>query len=142
MELTTADLDTIRAENLHVRRDDFVRVWTAVEEHQDWQDAAGVLDWAGWGVVSTCRWLTRTISRPQSGAWYVAWAPVTGRDDMAYPELIQAECLAVDLLLMRQPAPRVLTARPGWAESIAATLDWAWRYSGRAPVFGEHRAAS
>ena len=142
VELTTADLDKIRAENLHVRRDDFVRVWTAVEEHQDAQLVRGVADWYGEGVRTVCRWLAIATVRPASGPWHMARSPITERTDWAYPELIQAEAIAADLLLWRRPVPQWLTKRPGWAEAIVTTLEWTWRYSGRPPVFGDHRAAS
>jgi hypothetical protein len=140
VKLTTADLDKIRAENLHVPRADFVRVWSAIEEHQDGQLVRDIPDWYGEGVRAVCRWLARATVRPVNGPWRLAQAPVTERRQQAYPELIEAECLAADLLLMRRPAPRWLSEQPGWAESIVTTLDWTWRYSGRPPVFGDHRA--
>ncbi len=142
VELTTADLDKIRAENLHVPRADFVRLWSAIQAHQDGQLVRGIPDWYGEGVRAACRWLARATVRP-ARMWLRAICPGTHNRTLgnkAYPELIEAECLAADLLLMRRPVPRWLSERPGWAESVAATLDWTWRYSGRPPVFGDHHA--
>ena len=57
------------------------------------------------------------------------------------PELIEEECLAAELLLWRRPVPRWVAERPGWLEAIVATLDWAWRRSGRPPLAVDQRAS-
>jgi hypothetical protein len=136
MELTSADFARIPAENLRVPRAEFVAVWAAAEEFQDARNAAGVSEWAGWGVVSTCRWLATAISRPCAGAWHLTRSPVTRLERKAYPELIEAEWLAADRLFWRRPVPEWVAARPGWLESVVSTLSWAWRGSRRLPTIG------
>jgi len=50
----------------------------------------------------------------------------------AYEELIEAEFLAAEQLAWRRPD--LVEHRPGWCEGIAATLRWAWRRNGPAPL--------
>jgi hypothetical protein len=134
VELTPADIARVPAENLHVSLAEFAAVWAAAELHQEEQARRKVLDWYGAGVVVTCRWLAQAIVRPPTGSQRPARSPVTGRTNMAYPELIEAECLAAELLDMRQPRPAWLVDQPGWSEAIVATLNWAWRRTGGPPV--------
>jgi hypothetical protein len=135
MDLTAADIEKIPAENLHVSRAEFAAVWIAVEKDQDELARRGVTDWYGAGVSVTCRWLATATVRPERGAARrPARSPVTRRISRALPELIQEECLAAELLVMRGPVPRWLAERPGWAESIVATLNWAWWRTGLPPV--------
>jgi hypothetical protein len=72
--------------------------------------------------------------RPDQGPRRLARSPVTGRTNLALPELIQEECLAAEKLAMRRPVPLWLAGRPGWAEGIIATLNWAWRRTGQPPI--------
>ncbi|MBN9759354.1 hypothetical protein Ae706Ps2_3549 [Pseudonocardia sp. Ae706_Ps2] len=65
-------------------------------------------------------------------------APVTRSCATAYEELIEAECVAVELLPVRQPD--LVVDRPGWCEGIRATLWWAWRGEGPAPLAVPRRA--
>jgi hypothetical protein len=57
---------------------------------------------------------------------------VSGREVLAYEELIEAEYLAAEQLGQR--CPDLLEHRPGWCEAIAATLRWAWRHEGPVPL--------
>ena len=113
VDLTRVDLEKIPAENLHVARAEFVRVWAAVERHQDAQLARHVPDWYGGGIQAVCRWLARATVRPAGGQWHPARSPVTGRQDRAYPELIDAECLAADLLDQPPSYPALAGRAPG-----------------------------
>ena len=134
MEVLASEVAKVPAENLRVARAEFAAVWVVAERHQDEQALRHVTDWYGGGIVVTCRWLATATVRPRSGPWYLARSPVTGRSNRALPELIEAECLAAELQAMQRPVPNWLTKRPGWAESIVATLNWAWRRSGRPPI--------
>jgi hypothetical protein len=140
MKLTGTDLDRIPVTNLRVPLLEFAELWVAVEEHQDAQTARGVDDWYGAGVQATCEWIGCAVVRPLSGRRpYLAPAPVTRGEGSAYEELIHAEAIAADMLVWRTPRPAWLLARPGWAEGIHATFEWAWRASGQPPQFAENR---
>ena len=132
--MTAADVARVPAGNLRVPRDEFGAVWAAAEAHQEEQARRRVADWYGAGVVMTCRWVAGATVRPYSGPWGPAAAPVTGRLNQAYEELIEAEYLAAERLAMRRPVPDWLAARPGWIEAVLATLDWAWRGWRRSPL--------
>jgi hypothetical protein len=138
MDVTATDIEQIPAANLHVSRAAFAAVWTAAENQVRDQTRRGFTDWYGAGVVVTCRWLARATVRPEQGLWRLARSPVTGRTARALPELIQEECLAAEALTMRRPVPQWLAERPGWDESIVATLNWAWRRTGPPPISVEH----
>jgi hypothetical protein len=140
MDVTTADIARIPAENIHVPRDQFAAVWTAAERHQEAQAERHVTDWYNAGVVVTCRWLARATVRPEVGRWYVAQSPVTRRSNMAYAELVQAEALAAEVLDMRRPVPAWLAGRPGWMAGILATMDWVWWRKAGPPVEVEQTA--
>jgi len=134
VDVTPTDIARIPAENLHVSRAEFVAVWTAAERRQTEQARQHVTDWYVGGVVVTCRWLARAIVRPATGPFRPARSPVTHTTKMAHPELIEAECVAAELLDMRRPRPTWLEGRPGWSQAIVATLNWAWRRTGGPPV--------
>jgi hypothetical protein len=134
VDVTAADIARVPAENLHVSRVEFGAVWVAAEVRQAERTRQRVTDWYGAGVVVTCRWLARAIVRPAEGPHRPARSPVTRTTRMALPELIEAECLAAELLDMRRPRPGWLEGRPGWSEGIVATLNWAWRRTGGPPV--------
>lgn len=127
MQVTERDIVGIPRNNLRVPVDDFAQVWRAAEE-------LGRQDWYGAGVAVTCRWLATATVRAHSGRWYTAYAPVTNREQRAYPELIEAEFLTAEKLDMESPRPDWLMKRPGWSEAICATLRWAWRRSGSLPL--------
>jgi hypothetical protein len=129
MELTGRDFDKIPPHNLHVPVVDFARLWLAAEQRYN-RDKT----WASFGVVETCRWLAGATVRPDEGAWYRATAPVTERSASAIEELIEAECLAAEVLLFRTPVPTWVAKRPGWLSAVVATLAWAWRRSGTPPI--------
>jgi hypothetical protein len=128
MEVRDSDVARIPAENLRVALQEFAAVWTEAEAA-----AARAHDWYAYGVASTCRWLACTTVRPAQGPWHPAPAPVTQRTGQATPELIQKECLEAELLAIGDP-PDWLTKRPRWLEGVCATLDWAWRRTGTAPM--------
>ncbi len=74
------------------------------------------------------------VLRPEAGPPHAAYSPATGRSARAYEELIEAEYVAAERLLARRPVPPTLARRPGWIEGIVATLRWAWRRTGPAPL--------
>ena len=134
VDVTEADIAKIPPRNLRIRRAEFVAVWVAAER-------LGGSDWYAAGVAVTCRWLARATVRPATGPWYLAWAPVTERSDLAFEELIEAEYIEAEKLDMRRPRPGWLLGRPGWSEGICATLRWAWCRTGPVPL-GVDEAAS
>lgn len=142
MELTTRDVERVPATNLRVPVADFVAAWSAAEAAHDDRVRRHVPDWYGAGVVMTCRWLAQATVRREAGPWFVARAPVTGRANMAFEELIEAECRVAEVLVTRSPRPEWLEGRPGWIEAVVATLAWAWRRVGPAPMQVEHNATA
>lgn len=134
VELTAADVSRVPGEHLHVGREQFAALWAAAERHHDEQVRRQVADWYAYGVVATCRWMATVTVRPDRGPWHLPRSPVTERTKPASPELIEAECLAAQVLAMTRPVPRWLEARPGWVEGIVATFDWAWRRNGVPPI--------
>jgi hypothetical protein len=134
MEVSSADGDRIPDENLHVPRSEFMAVWTYAEMLQAERSARNVTDWYGAGVVVTCRWIARATVRPDGRSPRQARSPVTGTRRLAHPELIDHECLAAELLDMRQPVPTWLAKRPGWSSAIVATFNWVWRGTNGPPL--------
>jgi hypothetical protein len=134
VDLTTADIAHIPAENMRVSRDEFGAVWSEAEQLHDDRVSQHIQDWYGAGVVVTCRWLACATVRSPSGAPRPARSPVTKRTGMATPELIEAEWLAAEVLDARRPTPDWLATRPGWSAGIVATLAWAWRHGTAPPV--------
>lgn len=134
MRVTDSDIARIPVANIRVPQAEFVALWTTAEELCDEQGRRGITDWYAGGVAATCEWLATAVLRPETGPRQDACSPATGRSARAYEELIEAECIAAERLLARRPPPRTLVRRPGWIEGIAATLDWAWRHSGTAPL--------
>ena len=132
MEVTEKDIARIPVRNLRVPRDDFVAVWIEAQRLCRDNGQRGVSDWYPAGVATTCSWLAGAIVRASSGQRYPAYSPVTRRTATAYEELIEAEYLAAELLDVRRP--ELVQSRPGWCEGIRATLRWAWRRSGPAPL--------
>ena len=134
VDVSAADIAKIPAGNARVPRADFVALWQTAERFHDEQIRRGVMDWYGSGVVETCRWLANAIVTPETGPWRLAPSPVTERINVAYDELIGAECLAAEKLAMRRPVPARLAHRPGWIEAVVTTLNWAWRRYGSPPM--------
>jgi hypothetical protein len=132
MEVSDSDVARIPAASLNVPLDQFVAVWQTAEK----LDAAGDGGWYVTGVVETCRWLGRAVVEGQDGQRELAYAPVTNTTQMALEELIEAECVRAEVLAMRRPTPRWLQRRPGWIDGVCATLNWAWRRTGQAPIEG------
>ncbi|ASR33855.1 hypothetical protein BAY61_01350 [Prauserella marina] len=129
MELTGADLDRIPARNVRVPVVEFARVWVAAE-----RQLAEDQSWGTFGVVATCRWLAGASVPNITGGREMAKAPVTRRSGSAYEELIAAECQAAEAMLFRRPVPPRVLSQPGWLEAVVATLAWAWRRTGPAPI--------
>ena len=132
--MTETDVARIPAANIRVPRAEFAVLWTTAEQLCDEQAGRGVTDWYAGGVAATCEWLAAAVFRPEHGPRQTASSPATGRSARAYEELIEAECLAAERLLLRHPVPPTLARRPGWIDGIVATLRWAWRRSAPPPL--------
>lgn len=130
MQLMASDIEKIPVRNLRVPLREFVAVWLAAERLED-EDR---LRWFTGGVLGTCRWLANAQVRPQTGPWRMEPSPVTQRQVSAYEELIEAECIAAEVMLLRRPVDVWVRTRPGWVEGISATLNWAWRHQGDPPI--------
>ncbi|SDG28091.1 hypothetical protein SAMN05216377_110140 [Pseudonocardia oroxyli] len=134
VRVTERDLQQIPPGNLRVPRGEFGALWTAAEELNAANGERGVLDWAPAGVALTCRWLARAVSQTSNGRRIPTPAPVTDRAVLAFEEAIEAEYLAAEKLLARPVTPAMVITQPGYVEAVAATLRWAWRVQGAAPV--------
>ena len=133
MEVTEHDVARIPIENLRVPRTEFAAVWAAAERRCAELGQQGATDdWYQAGVAVTCAWLATATVRTQTGHAFPARSPVTGSTALAYEERIEAEYLAAEQLDVRRPD--LAASRPGWCEGIRATLRWAWRHSGPAPL--------
>lgn len=133
MEVTEHDVARIPVGNIRVSRDEFAAVWAAAEHRCAELGEQGVTDdWYPTGVAVTCAWIAAATVRPVSGRSFAARSPVTRTTALAYEELIEAEYVAAEQLDVRRPD--LLASRPGWCEGIRATLRWAWRHSGPAPL--------
>lgn len=119
-------------QNIRVPAADFGAVWSAAERRSATQAARGVTDWYAGGVVVTCRWLAGAILADRTGRRQLPYSPATERSARAYEELIEAEYLAAEGLDLARPD--LVEYRPGWCEGIRATLRWAWRCNGPAPL--------
>lgn len=133
MEVTEKDIGRIPRRNVRVPVAEFAQLWMAAERRNREQTARGIRDWYTGGVVVTCRWIAAATVRDPD-RWYPAFAPVTRRSSRAYEELIEAEFFAAEKLDMKTPRPEWLAKRPGWSEAVCATLRWAWRRRGPAPL--------
>lgn len=129
MEVTAEDVKAIPVRNMHVPLREFVAVWATAERYCDEHPE----DWAGAGVLAACRWLANATVRTTNGPWRKAPSPVTRRQVGAYEELVDAECIAAEVMLIRRPPHVWVRTRPGWVEAISATLNWAWRRTTLAP---------
>lgn len=134
VDVSAADIAKIPVGNVRVPQAEFVALWQAAERLHDEQVRRGVPDWYGAGVVETCRWLANAIVSPESGPWRLAPSPVTRRINVAYDELIEAECLAAERLAMHRPLHARLEDRPGWIDAVVTTLNWVWRRYGSSPL--------
>jgi hypothetical protein len=132
MKVTGADEGAVPPGNLRVPRRDFLAVWTFASERADEQASRGVTDWYAGGVATTCRWLATAPSRLPNGLVNPTPAPATRRTALAYEELIEEEFLAAERLA--ETRPDLVDSRPGWCEGVLATLRWAWRREGPAPM--------
>ncbi|MEJ2862588.1 hypothetical protein [Actinomycetospora flava] len=132
MKVTDADMGAVPSRNVRVPRQDFLLTWLAASERADELAASGVTDWYVGGVATTCRWLATAPSRLPNGLVDPTPAPATRRTALAYEELIEQEFLAAERLAEQRPD--LVESRPGWCEGVLATLRWAWRREGPAPV--------
>jgi hypothetical protein len=131
VHVTEADIARVPVGNLRVPRATFAAVWASAEDRTG-MVAAGVAPWYRAGVAVTCRWLAGARVDSVIGGRHMAPSPVGGRDVLAYEELIEAEYLAAEQLGQR--CPDLVEHRPGWCDGIVATLRWAWRNEGPAPL--------
>jgi hypothetical protein len=140
MELMARDIERVPRGNLRVPLVDFARVWVAAERRADELEAAGHGDWYLTGVQVTCRWLacsTTLFDYPDGPVRQLAHAPITRTQQLAHEELIAAETQAAEVRLIRG-----WPGRPGYVEGVVATLEWAWRRSGRPPIEVDQAHAS
>ena len=131
-------IERIPRGNLRVRRADFAAVWIEAERlcdnHLGQPDEFYVA-----GVARTCRWLACAIVPGLRGGTEPARAPITWTTAAAHEELIEAETQAVERRLARHP--NGMDLKPGWLESIHATLSWAWRGVDTPPLHVSHADA-
>lgn len=133
VQVTRHDIARIPLGNIRVPRGEFAEVWAAAERRCAELGEQGMTDdWYPAGVAVTCAWIANATVRPVSGRSFAARSPVTRSTALAYEERIEAEYLAAEQLDVRRPD--LLRSRPGWCEGIRATLRWAWRHSGPAPL--------
>lgn len=128
------EVERIPPGNLRVSRGEFAALWRAAEEQSTAQGERGTTDWVAGGVALTCRWLARATTDTSDGQRLLTPAPITKVSRLASEELIEAEYLAAETLAARTPPPAAVTSRPGYVDAVRATLRWAWRASGPAPV--------
>jgi hypothetical protein len=110
-------------DNLGVSLGEFSAVWSRAERigSRLRADDAYLV-----GVILTCRWLaaqpvwSAILNRAE-----MPMAPLTGGWDAAMPETMEAELVAAY-------SRRAIS--PARANGVAATLEWAWRGSRRAPL--------
>jgi len=131
VEVSAEAVATVPGENLRVPLSEFGAVWS-LAEHLGGQPGDGgnyLL-----GVILTCEWLAdqpvpslmpaRVAEMPRS--------PLTRRLQRPMPETIESELLA---------AYARRDGRPELARGVAATLEWAWRGTGRPPLDVSQAAA-
>lgn len=134
VRVTERDLQRIPPGNLRVPRGDFGVLWTTAEELNAANGEQGISDWVPAGVAMTCRWLARAATETTNGRRLPARAPVTRRRVLAFEEAIEAEYVAAEKMLARPGSAPIVGSQPGYVEAVSATLRWAWRATGRAPV--------
>lgn len=128
--MTPPDIDTarVRAGNVRVPHQEFFAIW---REARDVESAAdGAHDWYAAAVALTCRWMAATpLQTALCGG--LPRSPATERACLANEDLIEAEWRAAQQLELHRPE---LASRPGWCDGVRATLRWAWRQEGPAPL--------
>lgn len=130
--VTEEQIARIPVGNLRVSHAEFAAVWASAERQSRKHAAEGGTDWYAGAVALTCRWLAGAAYVSPQGAAEAARSPITFSAAAANEELIEREFQAAELLQTRDP--RLAAARPGWCEGIQATLRWAWRRRGPAPL--------
>jgi hypothetical protein len=128
MDVTPQRVAEIPASNLHVGREEYADVWACVEAvvSRPGPDNPYLV-----GVALTCEWLAggRIPSGFTPSGWEMPRSPVRGLWVAAHPEAIEEEYMAA----VRARHSRVPSVA-GEARGALATLEWAWRGSGRSPL--------
>jgi hypothetical protein len=124
VEVSAEAIAKVPGENLRVSRREFGALW-ALAENLGGQPGDGgeyLL-----GVILTCEWLADqpVPSVLPSRVAEMPGSPLTRRLQRPMPETIESELLA---------AHARRGGRPELARGVAATLEWAWRGKGRAPL--------
>jgi hypothetical protein len=120
MEVTPELIAKIPAENLHVDREQFARVWARAEAVSARLSDLTEETFYVASVARTCRWLARCDLAP------VADEPVS-----AMPETVEDEYGAAVRKSVRMKDVPLSAAK---ARGVLATLDWAWYGRGRPPL--------
>lgn len=127
MGVTAEQIESVPAENIHVSREDFGRVW-AYADHLGTLRDTGLYEI---GVLFACEWIAaQPVWSQVSRRWEFPASPVTERHYRAMPETIDAEHLAA----ARASALGRTGERAELASGVAALLGWAWARAGRPPL--------
>lgn len=130
-------IERIPRGNLRVPRAEFTAVWAMAIRLDAETSGPDAQNWYAGAVAATCQWLACAPYTPPWGRPRAPRAPATGTRQFAYEELIEREYQAAERLAERRPA--LLVSQPGWCEGVRATLRWAWRHDGPAPLHAEGR---
>lgn len=129
MEVSAEAVARVPTENVRVRLGEFGALWARAEHLGE---RPGVDDDFLAGVILACRWLAaQPVRSTITGRAEIPSAPLTGHRQAVMPETVEAEVLAA---YSRYVVNREL------AKGVAATLEWAWRGSGRPPLDVGHAA--
>lgn len=130
--VTEEQIARIPVGNLRVSHAEFAAVWASAERQSRKHAEKDSTDWYAGAVALTSRWLAGAAYVSPRGVAEAAPSPITLSAAAANEELIEREFQAAELLKTRDP--RLAADRPGWCEGIQATLRWAWRRQGPAPL--------
>ena len=127
MGVTAEQIANVPAENIHVSREDFGRLWAYADHLGRLRDTGPYAI----GVLFACEWIAaQPVWSKVSKRWELPASPVTERHYKAMPETIDAEHLAA----ARASAPGTTGRRAERARGAAAMLEWAWARTGRSPL--------
>jgi hypothetical protein len=125
VEVSAETLATVPDANLRVPRAEFGALWALVELLAT---RPGPDDDFLIGVLRTCRWLAdQPVSSDSRERAEMPAAPFTRQQHAAMPETVEAEFVAAAAAGRRG-------GRPELARGVVATLVWAWRGTGAAPL--------
>lgn len=130
MHPTSSEATRIASGNVRVPREEFLTVWQEACRRDAAAADHGGTDGYAAAVVQTCRWLAAAPLRTALCGG-LPRSPVTLRSCLARAESIEAEWQAAQ---RDDRFAADLAARPGWCEGVRATLRWAWRGQGPAPL--------